>query len=128
PSRCRKLHNLARSVIVLDEAQTIPLAVLRPCDAALDELARNYGASIILCTATQPALAAPNFVGGLELTPERELACDLPKIFVAMKRTEIRRVGELTDDDLLVALGDESQGLLIVNSRAHALALYRKAI
>jgi len=62
------------------------------------------------------------------LTPERELACDPPKIFGAMKRTEIRRVGELTDDDLLVALGDESQGLVIVNSRAHALALYRKAI
>jgi CRISPR-associated endonuclease/helicase Cas3 len=128
PSRCRKLHNLARSVIVLDEAQTIPLAVLRPCVAALDELARNYGASIILCTATQPALAAPNFVGGLALTPERELAPNPPKLFVALKRVEIRRVGELTDDDLLVALGEVSQGLIIVNSRAHALALYRKAI
>ena len=46
PSRCRKLHNLARAVIVLDEAQTIPLHVLRPAVAALDELARNYGSSI----------------------------------------------------------------------------------
>jgi CRISPR-associated endonuclease/helicase Cas3 len=42
PSRCRRLHNLANSVIILDEAQTIPLAVLRPCVAALDELTRNY--------------------------------------------------------------------------------------
>jgi CRISPR-associated endonuclease/helicase Cas3 len=64
PSRCRKLHNLARSVIILDEAQTIPLPVLRPCVAALDELALNYGASIVLCTATQPALQAPDFRGG----------------------------------------------------------------
>src|SRR6266508_4016718 len=128
PSRCRKLHNLARSVIVLDEAQTIPLAVLRPCVAALDELARNYGASIVLCTATQPALAAPDFVGGLTLGPERELAPDPQKLFSALKRIEIRRVGELTDDDLLAALGEVSQGLVIVNSRAHALALYRKAI
>jgi CRISPR-associated endonuclease/helicase Cas3 len=52
PSRCRKLHNLAQSVIILDEAQTIPLPVLRASVAALDELARNYGCTIILCTAT----------------------------------------------------------------------------
>jgi len=48
PSRCRRLHNLANAVIVLDEAQTIPLPVLRPCVAALDELTRNYGASVVI--------------------------------------------------------------------------------
>ena len=53
-SRCRKLHNLAQSVIVLDEAQSIPAEVMRPCMRALDELVKNYGASVVFCTATLP--------------------------------------------------------------------------
>ena len=66
PSRCRKLHNIANSAIVLDEAQTLPLKFLLPCVSALDELARNWRTTIVLCTATQPALKADDgFVGGL---------------------------------------------------------------
>ena len=49
PSRCRKLHNLANCVIVLDEAQTIPLPVLRPCLDALDELAPGQPGSLGTC-------------------------------------------------------------------------------
>src|SRR3546814_16399543 len=53
PSRCRKLHNIDRAVNVLDEAQTIPLPLLRPSVAAIDELARNYWTSIVLCTRSE---------------------------------------------------------------------------
>lgn len=131
PSRCRKLHNLAGSVLVLDEAQTIPRPLLRPCVAMLKELARNYGVSIVLCTATQPALGAPppdggpGFPDGLPLTPKRELAPDPPRLFAALRRTRLRFAGPTEDAALVEALRETPQGLVIVNSRAHALALFR---
>jgi CRISPR-associated endonuclease/helicase Cas3 len=56
PSRCRKLHNLARSVILLDEAQCLPLDMTMTIVDLLNELAVRYGTTIVLLTATQPAL------------------------------------------------------------------------
>ena len=55
-SKCRKLHNLANSVIIFDEAQMLPLPHLRPCTAAMAALAGQFDATVVLCTATQPAL------------------------------------------------------------------------
>ncbi len=128
PSRCRRLHSLVNSVIILDEAQTIPLPVLLPCLAALDELAKSYGATIVLCTATQPAVAvSENFKQGLPLTSESELAPDPLRLHRLLKRVRLEWIGEKSDDELVAALRETSQALVIVNSRAHALALYRKA-
>lgn len=126
-SRCRKLHNLANAVIILDEAQTIPLHVLRPCVAALDELARNYGCTIILCTATQPALQEPRFPGGFEIGPERELAPDPARLHRNLKRTTEHLAGVMTDDELVAEMSKVGQALTIVNSRRHALTLYQAA-
>jgi CRISPR-associated endonuclease/helicase Cas3 len=127
PSHCRKLHNLSNSILILDEAQTLPLKFLRPCMAALDELARHYRATIILCTATQPALDKRDFKhGGLELAG-RELAPDPALLAQTLKRVKITTGHVLDDDALIKALFEQSQALVIVNSRKHALNLYKMA-
>lgn len=126
-SRCRKLHNLVNAVIILDEAQTIPRPLLRPCVAALDELVRNYRCSIVLCTATQPALGEPRFKGGFNLSKDRELAPDPGKLAEKLQRVRLVHGGDMNDTALVEALARTGQGIVIVNSRKHALALYRSA-
>lgn len=125
PSQCRKLHNIAGSVVILDEAQTLPLKLLRPAVAAIDELARNYRSSIVLCTATQPALNAPDFRGGFDKDQVRELAPNPPELFRKLDRVRVRHVGTLDDDQLAAQLRDLDQVLCIVNNRRHARALYQ---
>jgi CRISPR-associated endonuclease/helicase Cas3 len=129
PSRCRKLHSVARSVVVVDEAQTMPLPLLRPCVAALKELARNYGTSVVLCTATQPALAEAGqpgehgFHGGFR--EPCELAPDVPALFAALRRVTVRDIGTQDDAALAERIAASPQALCIVNQRAHARALFQ---
>lgn len=133
-SQCRKLHNLARSVIVLDEAQSIPVHLLRPCMAAIDELARNYGASVILCTATQPALrrqdeALPEIEAGvaegLDIPDERELAPDPAELYRKLRRVNVEwRHDPVKDDEIAARFAQQPQMLCIVSSRAHARDLF----
>ena len=122
-SRCRKLHRIANSVVVLDEAQTLPLRLLRPCVAALDELARNWGTTIVLCTATQPALGkADGFPGGFETSVE--IAPDPVGLNQSLRRVRIRDVGTLSDSKLAEHLWEAPQALCIVNTRRHARELF----
>lgn len=125
---CRKLHNIAGSVIVLDEAQSLPLHLLRPCMAAMEELATNYGASVVLCTATQPALKRQDgFEGGLDIPDTRELAPDPKGLFCALKRVEIAvRPASVGDEEIAARFADVPQMLCIVNRRDHAQALFSR--
>ncbi len=126
PSRARKLHNIAGSIIILDEAQTIPRPLLMPCIRMLEELSENYGCTIILCTATQPALDVRKLEGGLPLEG-RELAPDPPSLARKLRRAHIRRVGPMDNTALIAALEQEPQALVVVNSRKHALELFKEA-
>tara|TARA_R110000850_G_scaffold152138_3_gene275357 strand:- start:2541 stop:4733 length:2193 start_codon:yes stop_codon:yes gene_type:complete len=124
--RCRKLPALARSVIVLDEAQTMPLPLLRPCMAALSELIEGYGASVVLSTATQPALTIEGGfpAKGEALGGAREIAPDPPALYDRLRRVEVRDVGPMDDASLAERLADEDQALVIVDNRMQARMLF----
>ncbi len=131
PSPCRKLHRIARSVIILDEAQALPLDLLRPCLASIRELASGYGSSLVLCTATQPAiLKEDGFRAPEAMTrdpsdriPVRELAPSPSALHATLKRVQVKDAGTLDDAMLEARIAENSRALVIVNSRAHARAL-----
>jgi CRISPR-associated endonuclease/helicase Cas3 len=124
---CRKLHNIARSVIILDEAQTIPVELLKPALAALRELVLHYGCSIVLCTATQPALERrDDFTIGIEGV--RPIIPDAVPLFHTLRRVEVKSLGKLQDEELSLLLAEQKSALCIVNTRPHASRLYDKAV
>ncbi|MBK0398486.1 CRISPR-associated helicase Cas3' [Limibaculum sp. M0105] len=128
-SKCRKLHRLANAVMILDEAQTLPLRLLRPCLAALRELARGYNSSIVLCTATQPALFREDgfpHPEGFARADVRELAPQPAQLYEALRRVRVVNCGPLSDDELLARLAAKASGLVIVNNRRHARQLFER--
>lgn len=121
-SRCRKLHNLAKSVIILDEAQMLPTGFLKPCLAALSELVVNYESTVVICTATQPNL------NGLldESVKPVEIIRSPQELYEAFRRVHVTDLGDMGDSDLSARLNAHKQVLCIVNTRKHAQKLYEQ--
>ncbi len=119
-SRCRKIHNLARSVIILDEAQMLPTDYLKPCLQALSELVQNYGSTVVICTATQPKLS--NLLD--ESVRPVEIMSSPADLYEAFRRVRVNDLGSLNDEELSTRLQGHHQVLCIVNTRAHAQHLY----
>jgi len=125
PFRCRKLHNIANSVLVLDEVQTLPIGLLQPILDVLKELVDHYGVTLILSTATQPSFSGESpYLKGFasqmtELVPEPE------RYFKLLKRVDYhicadnwswaRAAKEMLQHD---------QVLCVLNSRKDALELF----
>lgn len=119
-SRCRKLHNIVNSVIIFDEAQILPFDFLKPCTAMMEELVERYGSSIVLCTATQPALTSffREDAAFTELCPRVE------EQFRFFERVTYNNLDTLTEENLAERLKGEFQTLCIVNTKKRAQALY----
>ncbi len=123
PAACRKVHRLAGSVLILDEVQALPPGLVTPVIDALRLLAERYGTTVVLCTATQPALTAESgllrgFAG------VREIVRDPAAHFQALRRvTYTLPPVPWSWETVAETMRDRPQCLTVLNTRADALAL-----
>lgn len=122
PSRCRKLHNIAGSVLIFDEAQMLPVSYLRPCVWAITELVRYYRCTAVLCTATQPSLNS--LIREYMPDDARELCSNLEENHAFFRRVTYVCDGVLSDSEVAGRLCGHTQVLCVVNSRAEAQTLF----
>ncbi len=128
--KCRKLHNIVNSVIVLDEVQTLPIGLLSPILSVLKELVDRYNVTVVLCTATQPALEGntPYF---RDAFPEASVQDIIPKDlaidhFQTLQRVsyEVPKTGETwTWAQLIRDLDLSPSSLVVLNTRRDAIAV-----
>ena len=126
PGRCRKLHNIARSVVLFDEVQTLPFPLLDPILSVLRDLSTTYGVSSLLCSATRPTFAkSENLPNGFMPGECREVLGERQKTFHALRRARLEVIeGAWSWEQLADRLEQEPKALVIVNLRKHAQTLY----
>ncbi len=133
-SRCRKLHNLVDSVVILDEAQLLPPEFLQPMLDVLNLLTQHYGVSVVLATATQPALSTREYFDARQnlrgLDNVREIINDPDAIYRALERVRVRLPVDWqapTDwPQLAQEVARHDSALTIVNRRQDARELWER--
>ena len=128
-NRLRKLHRLARSVIVLDEAQTLPPELLVPTLEALRFLVEDYGCTVVFCTATQPAFRTAYgdpyraHFEGFDVT---EIAPDPAELYDRLRRVayDVRLERAWSWDEAAAAMREAAQALAVVNTVKDAQTLF----
>lgn len=133
-SRCRKLHNIARSVVIFDEVQTLPSHLLNPLLNLFRELRRHYGTSFVFSTATQPAFRCRPLSLAEGFSPD-EIK---PILDDEVAKTVFRRLNRVSfkpfprPDETLAwealaeSMAERDQALCVVNVRRHAFELWEK--
>ena len=133
-SQCRKLHNLANSIIILDEAQMLPPELLDPILSSLNFLVKHFKTSILLSTATQPSLVGRiggniNGFMGIEDGEVREVVANPNQLFDQMRRVDIHLPEDLNTPMAMEVLASElcqyEQVLCIVNTRKECRELFK---
>ena len=122
PSKCRKLHNISNSVIIFDEVQMLPSDYLKPCLMVMEQLVRHYNSTIVLCTATQPALD-PLFSEDIKI---QELCPRMEEQFRFFKRTQLENLGDISEDELVYNLRKSACVLCMLNTKKSAQRIYQK--
>lgn len=132
PGRCRKLHNIARSVIILDECQTLPPDLFAPTCAMLKQVAERLGSTIVLCTATQPAFDHPDLKDD-ERLPAVEIIPESLDLFNRLKRVElfwpagkddVLEWPQVAERMLTEARSERPAALCVVNTRRAAREVF----
>lgn len=126
PGACRKLHRLAHSVLVLDEVQTLPAHLLTPLVDGLKTLTEHYGVTVVLCTATQPALEGTisRFFNGFSQVHAIIPPADRDRHFALLRRVRYRVVSdEWNWSRIAQEMEAASACLCILNTRRQARQL-----
>lgn len=121
-SDCRRLHRLAKSIVILDEAQALPAHLLEPILDGLREFCQRYGSTVVLSTATQPAFSVLKPFRDL---PATEIVPEPRRYFESLKRVEYdwRLGSQLTWGEVAAVVRAEPRILTVVNTRRDAVAL-----
>ncbi len=132
-SRCRKLHNIANSVVILDEAQLLPTDYLNPILQALQILVDSYSVSLVVSTATQPALESridgQYHFHGLRQGSIKEIIKDVDGIYEELKRVEVKLPPDpgvnMTWQEVADECSQYDQVLVVVSDRKSCKELYK---
>jgi CRISPR-associated endonuclease/helicase Cas3 len=131
-SDCRKLHNIVKSVIILDEVQTLPLGFYKPIVNTLNTLQRVFGLSVLFTTASQPILSGriegANPMASFDALPSvHEIIPTEVRLHDKLRRVELQFLeGTRSYDDIAEELSKHQKVLCIVNTRRDAKELYER--